>query len=64
MKPKQEYCRMYCADYPTCHRSNCSRAILFEDGITKLVEKPIYDYHRKREKMRAYREPRLTKMNF
>jgi hypothetical protein len=63
MKPNSAHCKMWCKDYP-CKRTSCDRSILFENGITKLVEPKIYNYYRSKEKMRAYRESRNVKLNF
>ena len=62
-KPRTFKCKNYCEDYSTCTRTSCSRSILFENGVTKMVEKDKWNYYRIKEKLRLYNEGRNCKVN-
>ena len=55
-KPLEKRCAMYCNLYPTCTKTQCNRGIVFKNGITRLVDKNIYDYYRSKEKFKDYYE--------
>ena len=64
MKPPKYQCRMYCADYPTCTRTQCSRTPMFLYGVkTVMAEKSQTDPINKKFYERLYNEPRVTKLN-
>ena len=65
MKPKQEYCRMYCKDVATCTRTQCSRSPLFLYGVKTVMAEPSRtDPVTKRIKKRIRDEDRLKIRGF
>ncbi len=63
MKPRALKCRLYCDLYDGCKREECNRSVLFKGDRIIMVEPSIANYHRGKEKLRAYRESRETYVN-
>ena len=64
MKPNKLHCT-YCDENETCTLKHCNRGLVFyANGTSKMVARAEYNKLRIPERTRAYRESRVTKVNF
>ena len=43
MKPIKRYCKLYCANYPTCTKTNCTRKLMFNSTELYMADEQEYD---------------------